>query len=113
MITRKNLVTLEAEKHPYQQSTLKQKPLFYKAKMIAAEPIGVQKCWGMCKNQCGGGINVKMDSSGRVRFGQNTRAFSVDEDGLKHRSRERSIAHQNSVNAQTEVSSVHIPYENN
>ena len=69
MITRKNLVTLEAEKHPYKQSTLKQKPLFYKAMMIGAEPIGVQKCWGKCKNQCGGGINVMMDSSGRVRFG--------------------------------------------
>ena len=111
MITRKNLVTLEAENHSHKQSTLKQKPLFYKAKMKGAEPIGVQKCWEKCTNQFGGGINVNMDSSGRVRFDQNTRAFSVDEDGLMHRSRVRSTAHQSNVSAQSDVSSVHIPYE--
>ena len=119
MITRKNLVTLEAEKHPYKQSKLKQKPLFFKAKMNEGELIGIQRYWGKFKNTCGG-INVAMDMSGRVRFsGTDNEACVTNEDGLRHRSAAvrssvstQSLGYQSILSTQSsDVSYVHIPYE--
>ena len=43
MITRKNLVTLEIEHHPYEEVKMKQKPIFFKGKFDQSEPIGVKK----------------------------------------------------------------------
>ena len=119
MITRKNLVTLETEYHPYKEVKMKQKPIFFKGKLSKREPIGVQRYVRKIKEKCGwngcGGIGISMDAAGRLGFSNDNKRLVTNQDNsenLGYSSTLRNRRPFGSISSENDVPYVHIPYDN-
>ena len=119
IITRKNLVTLETEYHPYKEVQMKQKPIFFKGKLLQTEPIGVQRYAKKIKEKCGwngcGGISMSMDAAGRLGFTNDNQRLVTNQDHLEssgYSSTLRNRRHFGSISIENDVPYVHIPYDN-
>ena len=119
MVTRKNLVTLEIEHHPYEEVKMKQKPIFFKGKFDKTQPIGVERYLNKLKENCRGfdcgGVGLTIDAAGRVGFrdsnDQRLVSNEVQSDELRHRTSVRNRRLFGSINSETDVPYVHIPYD--
>ena len=117
IITRKNLVTLETEYHPYKDVKIKQKPIFFKGKLVKAEPIGVQRYVKKIKDKLGGcgcgGIGISIDAAGRLGLtNDNPRLVTDSSDDLAYSSTLRNRRPFGSIGSEHDVPYVHIPYDN-
>ena len=118
MITRKNLVTLEIEHHPYEKVKMKQKPIFFKGNFDKTDPIGIEryvnKLKENCRGFCCGGLGLSIDAAGRVGFTDSNNQRLVNNeshsDDLRYRTSARNRRPFGSINSETDVPYVHIPY---
>ena len=103
MITRKNLVALEKEHHMCHKPSLKQKPIFFKARMNRDQPNGLQTYWKKLKS------NVIMDPAGRVCLA-NSLSCSTGQSPIS-KLRQRVAGRTGSVDGESDIPYIHIPYE--
>ena len=125
MITRKNLVTLETERHSFKEVAIKQKPTFFKAKFHKTEPVGIQRYINMLQEKLGiqlgcNGYGLSIDSSGRVGLvSENDRQRLLRSDNHAGDSRTRMTTIRNrrpfgSISSESDIPDIpyiHIPYD--